>query len=180
MTAGLLVSRMTVSEPDGSRIRDNWIYVQDHDVRMGRLQIFNNWSPYMVADEKLTWLGLEYFCSEGDDLWEMPDEEFLRMAAAELEQIGIAQANDVVDAVALRMKKAYPAYFGTYGEFPTVRDYLDTVEGLYVMGRNGTHRYNNMDHSMLSARAAVRAAFGEGTRAEIWDVNADEAYQESN
>jgi protoporphyrinogen oxidase len=179
MTAGLLVSEMLVSEPDGSRIRDNWIYVQDHDVRMGRLQVFNNWSPYMVADEKLTWLGLEYFCNEGDELWEMPDDDFVRMAAVELERIGIARAEDVVDSVALRVKKAYPAYFGTYSELAVVRDYLDSVGGLYVMGRNGTHRYNNMDHSMLSARAAVLAAFGEGTRAEIWNVNADEEYQES-
>ncbi len=178
MTAGLLVREMAVKEPDGARIRDNWIYVQDHDVRMGRLQVFNNWSPYMVADGSTTWLGLEYFCNEGDELWEMPDDAFTLMAATELERIGMIRADDVVDSVVLRVKKAYPAYFGSYREIHRLRDYLDSVEGLYVMGRNGMHRYNNMDHSMLSARAAVRAAFGEGTRADIWNVNADEEYQE--
>jgi len=178
MTAGLLVKQLTVTGPEGSRIQDNWIYVQDRDVRMGRLQVFNNWSPYLVADEKLTWLGLEYFCTEGDELWTKPDEVFTQMAAEELQRIGIIRMDDVVDSVVLRVKKAYPAYFGTYLELSRVRDYLDSIDGLFVMGRNGTHRYNNMDHSMLSARAAVGAAFGNGSRADVWSVNADEEYHE--
>jgi protoporphyrinogen oxidase len=105
MTAGLLVRDMAVKEADGTRIRDNWIYVQDHAVRMGRLQVFNNWSPYMVADDRLTWLGLEYFCNEGDRLWEAPDEAFASTAAEELERIGLIRVEDVVDSVVLRVKK---------------------------------------------------------------------------
>ena len=132
----------------------------------------------MVADGETLWLGLEYFCQEGDALWSMPDDEFAGMAALELETIGIIDASDVLDSVVIRVKKAYPAYFGTYGEMETVREWLDGVAGLYTMGRNGTHRYNNMDHSMLSAEAAVRAACGEGTRAQVWAVNADDEYHE--
>lgn len=178
MTCGLLVSRLAVTNADGSSILDNWIYIQERDVRVGRLQVFNNWSPYLVADKDVVWLGLEYFCNEGDAMWSTPDDEFAKMAAGELAHIGIIAEEDVLGSVVLRVKKAYPAYFGTYAEFETVREWLDSVENLYVMGRNGMHRYNNMDHSMLSAWAAVDALTGSGSRQAIWDVNAEEEYHE--
>ena len=178
VTCGLLVSKLAITNPDGSPILDNWVYIQEREVKLARLQIFNNWSPYLVADPDTVWLGLEYFCQEGDAMWTMPDDEFAKMAAAELASIRIIDEADVLDHVVLRVCKAYPAYFGTYAEFDAVRQWLDTLSNVYVMGRNGTHRYNNMDHSMLSAWAAVSALLGEGTREDVWRVNADEAYHE--
>jgi protoporphyrinogen oxidase len=178
ITVGLLVSGLKLSNPDGSPVLDNWIYIQERDVRVGRVQVFNNWSPYLVADPTLTWLGLEYFCKEGDDMWTTPDDEFAKMAARELAHIGLIDEEDVLDHAVHRVKKAYPAYFGTYAEFGTLQEWLDSVENLFVMGRNGMHRYNNMDHSMLSAWAAVSALVGEGTREAVWSINADESYQE--
>jgi protoporphyrinogen oxidase len=179
VTCGLLLSRLELANGDGSPILDNWIYIQEPEVRLGRLQVFNNWSPYLVSEPEHVWLGLEYFCNEGDEMWETPDEQFAGMAAAELARIGIIDVNDVLDHVVHRVKKAYPAYFGTYETFGVVRDWLDSIPNLFVMGRNGTHRYNNMDHSMLSAWAAVEAAVGTGSRSDIWSVNADEDYHEA-
>lgn len=178
MTCGLLVRELTRKSDDGGQILDNWIYIQEPEVEIGRLQIFNNWSPYMVADRSLVWLGTEYFCDEGDELWNMPDQEFSALATAELTEIGLISAEDVLDSVVIRVKKAYPAYFGTYDEMGEVRDWLDSIENLYVMGRNGTHRYNNMDHSVLSAWTAVSALLGEATRSDVWRVNTDESYHE--
>lgn len=179
MTVGLLVSRLTLTNPDASPVLDNWIYIQEPEVRLGRLQIFNNWSPYLVADQSKVWLGLEYFCDEGDEMWETPDADFAAMAARELASIGIIDEADIVDTVVHRVKKAYPAYFGTYARFGEIHEWLDTLPNVVVMGRNGMHRYNNMDHSMLSAWAAVDALLGTGTRAAVWDVNADDTYHES-
>lgn len=179
ITCGLLVKRLTISNRDSSPVLDNWIYIQERDVRLGRLQVFSNWSPYLVADKDTVWLGLEYFADEGDEMWTMDDARFSRMAAAELAQIGIIAVEDVLDSVVVRIKKAYPAYFGVYDSFDTVREWLDSLENLWVMGRNGMHRYNNMDHSMLTAWAAVDALCGEGSRESIWNVNADEEYHES-
>lgn len=178
MTCGLLVSKLAVSNPDGTLIRDNWIYIQEPDVHLGRLQVFNNWSPRLVKDPTTIWLGLEYFCSEGDRMWTMSDEQFVEMATSELAKIGMIDEGDVLDSVVQRVPKAYPAYFGTYKRFSVVRDWLETVPNLFLMGRNGMHRYNNMDHSILSAWAAVDALTGRGTRDAIWTVNADESYQE--
>ena len=134
---------------------DNWIYIQEPDVKIGRLQVFNNWSPAMVADPSTIWLGLEYFCGEGDDLWSMNDSRFIDFAARELETIGLIDRRDVIDGTLVRVPKAYPAYFGHYGEFGKVRAYLDQFSNLYPVGRNGMHRYNNQDHSMLAANRAV-------------------------
>jgi protoporphyrinogen oxidase len=131
-----------------------------------------------VADPDTTWVGLEYFCDEGDELWTMPDDAFARMAAGELEHIGIIRAADVLDATVLHVRKAYPAYFGTYAEAGVIRRWVDGVDGLFVMGRNGMHRYNNMDHSMLSAMAAVDALAGRAPREAVWRVNAEEDYHE--
>jgi protoporphyrinogen oxidase len=161
-------------------VPDCWIYIQEPDVRIGRLQIFNNWSPYMVKDlENTVWIGLEYFCNEGDDLWQMSDEDFCKFAIDELVKIDIIDKENVLDSVRLKVKKAYPAYFGTYERFDTVREYLDTVENLYCIGRNGQHRYNNMDHSMLTAIEAVRAIKdGNTDKSIVWNVNTEKEYHE--
>lgn len=174
MTVGVLVRGKCT-------LPDNWIYIQDRDVRVGRLQIFNNWSPDMVADSgEMTWMGMEYFCNEGDSMWQMSDADFTRMAVGELARIGLVDPADVVDTVRIRMPKAYPAYFGAYHELPRVREWLDSVENLYCIGRNGQHRYNNMDHSMLTAMAAVDCiAAGATDRSAVWNVNTDDEYHES-
>lgn len=186
LTVGLLVRRLLA--PGGAKtgagsglIPDNWVYIQEKDVRLGRLQVFNNWSPYMVADRDTVWLGLEYFCAEGDELWRMPDGELATLAAGELAAIGLVREEDVLDAVVIRMPKAYPAYFGTYERFETIRHFTDSFRNLCLIGRNGMHRYNNQDHSMLTAMAAVRNILrDEAVKDSIWDVNADEEYHEES
>jgi protoporphyrinogen oxidase len=158
---------------------DNWIYIQEPDVRLGRLQIFNNWSPALVPDATKVWLGLEYFCSEGDDLWSLSDAAMKTFAIGELEQIELVDAADVVDATVVRVPKAYPAYFGAYAEFAEVRKHLDPIGNLFLIGRNGMHRYNNQDHSMLTAKAAVDCiASGSSNKEAIWSINVDDDYHE--
>jgi protoporphyrinogen oxidase len=174
MTAGLLLHSMR-GRPTPS---DNWVYIQEPDVRIGRLQIFNNWSPALVADPGTVWLGLEYFCDQGDDLWVKRDEEFLNFAAGELEKIGLIDRKDVIGGTVVRVPCAYPAYFGTYRQFGDLRNYLDRFSNLYPIGRNGMHRYNNQDHSMLAADAAVAAIAQTAPKEAIWNVNAEEAYHE--
>ena len=133
----------------------------------------------MVADPSTIWLGLEYFCREGDDLWSMNDSRFIDFAAGELERIGLISRRDVIDGTLVRVPKAYPAYFGPYGEFGKVRAYLDKFSNLYPVGRNGMHRYNNQDHSMVAANRAVDSILNHGRgKAEIWDVNTDNEYHE--
>ena len=185
ITVGLLVDRlairnMTKFKTVNDIVPDTWIYVQERDVRMGRIQIFNNWSPYMVDDvTKHVWLGLEYFCSEGDEFWTMDDAAFIDMAAGELRRIGVLGADEPVrKSVRIKVKKAYPAYFGGYSEFGRVREWLDGFPNLYCIGRNGQHRYNNMDHSMLCGIEAVRALLGETDRSSVWNVNTEEEYHE--
>jgi len=184
ITVGLLVDRLELGggatgRDLAERVPDNWIYVQEPGVKVGRLQIFNNWSPYMVADPARIWLGLEYFCREGDQLWTASDEALKALAARELEQLAVAKAAAVSDAVVVRMAKAYPAYFGSYGEFGRLRDYLDAIENLYLVGRNGMHRYNNQDHSMLAAMTMVdNIAAGIPGKSNIWDVNTEQDYHE--
>jgi protoporphyrinogen oxidase len=158
---------------------DNWIYIQEPEVRIGRLQVFNNWSPALVADPTTIWLGLEYFCREGDDLWSMDNGQFIDFAAAELETIGLINRRDVIDGTLVRVPKAYPAYFGAYSEFEKVRAYLDQFLNLYPVGRNGMHRYNNQDHSMLAANSAVTSIISDGTgKSDIWCINAEDQYHE--
>jgi protoporphyrinogen oxidase len=182
MTAGLLLNKMHRlggSAAANGMPPDNWIYIQEPDVRLGRLQIFNNWSPHLVADPAKIWLGLEYFCREGDDLWSMKDSGFLDFAATELEKIGMIDRRDVLDGTVVRVPKAYPAYFGEYRDFGVVRAFLDRFSNLYPIGRNGMHRYNNQDHSMLAADGAVNAMLNGGAgKADIWAVNAEESYHE--
>ncbi len=183
LTVGLLLSGLKIADdgpPPGRLLRDNWIYIQEPDVRLGRLQIFNNWSPYMVADPSKVWLGLEYFCSESDNLWQMTDAELVALASAELEQIGFIERSAVLDATVIRMAKTYPAYFGSYDRFDELRQYLDRFANLFLLGRNGMHRYNNQDHSMLTAMVAVdNLVSGREDHANIWSVNAEQDYHEA-
>jgi protoporphyrinogen oxidase len=182
ITVGLLVSRLRLretSENGQKLIRDNWIYVQEPDVLVGRLQIFNNWSPYMVADPNTVWLGLEYFCNDGDSLWSSSDSDLMKLGREELERIGIIDSRDVLDGTVIRMEKTYPAYFGTYDRFGEIRQYVDEVKNLFLLGRNGMHRYNNQDHSMLTAMVAVdNILAGETAKANLWDINTEQEYHE--
>jgi protoporphyrinogen oxidase len=183
ITVGLLLKKLKVEERDGNGSRpitDNWIYIQEPDVKLGRLQIFNNWSPYMVADPATTWLGLEYFCYDSDDLWKLSDQAMIELAKGELAQIGIIGAADVLDGTVLRMPKTYPAYFGSYDRFGEIRAFVDRFPNLYLLGRNGMHKYNNQDHSMLTAMTAVdNLVAGRADKANIWDVNTEQDYHET-
>jgi protoporphyrinogen oxidase len=156
---------------------DNWIYIHDPGVRLGRVQNFKNWSADMVPDASKTCLGLEYFCFEGDGLWSMRDEELVALGKRELERLGLARAEEVEDGTVLRAPKAYPVYDSTYREsLETLRDFFASVENLQLVGRNGMHRYNNQDHSMMTAVLAVRNILGESH--DLWQVNTDAAYNE--
>ena len=186
ITVGLLVDRLAIRNQTkittlNGLVPDTWIYVQERDVRLGRLQIFNNWSPYMVDDPAHhVWVGLEYFCAEGDAMWEMGDKAFTDFAVAELRKTGILGPDTpILDSVRLRVKKAYPAYFGAYARFQEVRTWLDGFSNLWCIGRNGQHRYNNMDHSMLCGLEAVRSLLDGTPKSAVWAVNTEEEYHES-
>ena len=179
ITVGLLADRLKVKEPDGGLLKDTWIYVQEPDVLLGRLQIFNNWSPYLVADPAKVWIGLEYFCYDTDDLWKMPDEELKKFAIAEVAKIGILNAADVSDGHVVRVPKTYPAYFGTYNRFDELREFTDGFENLFLVGRNGMHKYNNQDHSMLTAMTVVDGIVaGHVDKAALWEINTEQEYHE--
>jgi protoporphyrinogen oxidase len=178
ITIGILIDRLSVTEPDGGLLKDTWIYIQEPDVQIGRLQIFNNWSPYLTQPGKV-WIGLEYFCYESDPLWTMPDEELKKFGAQELEKIGILKAGDVLDSHVVRVPKTYPAYFGTYGRFDELRTFTDSFENLFLIGRNGMHKYNNQDHSMLTAMQAVENVLqGKTGKDNIWSINTEQDYHE--
>ena len=186
ITVGLLVKKLKMNNQTKiktykNRIPDTWIYIQERDVKIGRLQIFNNWSPYLVSDyENSIWIGLEYFCSEGDTMWTMEKEKFIKMAIDELGHIGFINAEDVIDSTLVKIKKAYPSYYGTYYELDTVKSFLDSIDNLYCIGRNGQHRYNNMDHSMLTAMETVdHIKAGNNDKSLIWAVNTEEEYHET-
>ncbi len=185
ITVGLLVKKLQIRNETklktvGNIVPDCWIYVQEREVKLGRLQIFNNWSPYLVEDpENTVWIGLEYFCNEGDEMWNADDASFIDFAVKELASIGVIRKEDVLDATRIRVKKAYPAYFDTYSEFDTVRKYLSGIENLWCIGRNGQHKYNNMDHSMLTAIEAVKAVkAGSSDKTVVWEVNTEQEYHE--
>ncbi len=186
ITVGLLVDRLDLKNTTdiktlGNIVPDCWIYVQEPDVKMGRIQIFNNWSPYMVEDpENTVWIGLEYFCNEGDGMWNMSDDEFIRFASDELVRMGIIEKESIKKSHRARIKKAYPAYFDTYSEMDKVVDYLNSIDNLYCVGRNGQHRYNNMDHSMATSFLAAEHIMGggQGSKDAIWKVNTDKEYHE--
>lgn len=177
MVVGLLLKKMTVAS---GRAPDTWIYVHDDSVKVGRVQIFNNWSPYLTKNnEDTVWLGLEYFCNENDDFWQKKDEELKNLAIRELTKIGLASADDLIDGVVLRVKKAYPAYTGSYKNFDLIKNFLNNIENLFPIGRNGMHRYNNQDHSMLTAIAAVdNIVKNVKDKSNIWEINTDQEYHE--
>ena len=187
MTVGLLLKDLKVKNKTkmktlGGIVPDCWIYVQDRDVRLGRIQIFNNWSPYMVQNpQENVWVGLEYFCSEGDDMWTSPDKDFTQKAVEELVKVGVIDSPEkVLDSTVIRVKKAYPAYFGAYANFDKVRAYLDGFDNLFCVGRNGQHRYNNMDHSMVTAMVAAEEIIKGGTdKQAVWSVNTEKSYHET-
>ena len=183
---GLLVDRLNLKNLTKIRTLNNivpdcWIYVQDTGVKLGRIQIFNNWSPYLVEDvDSKVWIGLEYFCNEGDSFWNLSDDKCVRLAIEELIRMGvISRKEDVLDSHRERVKKAYPAYFDTYGQIDQLILYLNGFENLYCVGRNGQHRYNNMDHSMVTAFETVKNILtGEKSRENIWNVNTEKEYHE--
>lgn len=186
LTVGLLLNKLAIkrdkNRPAGAdnTVKDNWIYIQEHDVKVGRLQIFNNWSPYMVADPNHVWVGMEYFCNEGDELWEKDEASMKALGIEELAQIGIINKEDVLDTTVIKMEKAYPAYFGTYDDFGQIKTYTDQIENLFMVGRNGMHKYNNSDHSMLTAMVAVdNIVNGIKTKKNIWEINTEQEYHES-
>ena len=186
MTLGVLVKKLNlVNKTDmktvGNIVPDCWVYVQDRNVKMGRFQIYNNWSPYMVKDlENTVWIGLEYFCNEGDEFWNMTEEEFSKLGTEEMVKIGlISSLDDVLDSHMEKIKKAYPAYFDTYDQIDTLIEYLDTIDNLYCVGRNGQHRYNNIDHSMITSFEAVKCIMtGSSDKSAIWNVNTEQEYHE--
>ncbi len=181
ITVGLLTSKLSVHDQASPNllIKDNWIYIQEPDVSAGRLQIFNNWSPFLVSDPNTVWIGVEYFCYDTDKLWKQSDEEIAALAKKELEQIGILKQSDVLDATVIRVPKTYPAYFGAYERFDELREYLDEFPNLFLVGRNGMHKYNNQDHSMLTAMTAVdNILIGRVDKENIWAVNTEMEYHE--
>ncbi len=186
VTVGILVPKLNLKNETNIKTLNNivpdcWIYVQDTGVKLGRIQIYNNWSPYMVKDpDNTVWIGLEYFCDEGDDFWNMSDEECMSFAVKELVKMGIISSEkEVMDTNRIRVKKAYPAYFDTYDRIDELVDYINTYDNLYCVGRNGQHRYNNMDHSMATAFEAVdNIVSGREDKTNIWSVNTEKEYHE--
>lgn len=185
VTFGILVKKLKIKNETSIKtinniIPDTWIYVQDNSVKMGRIQIFNNWSPYMVKDYKKTiWIGLEYFCSESGSFWNMSKKKSIDLAINELISLGLIDKKDVLDATRIKVKKAYPAYFDSYKDINKVINYLNKYENLYCIGRNGQHRYNNMDHSMLTAIKAVDCLLNKSNKNDIWNVNIEQEYHET-
>lgn len=172
ITVGLLSSERRPLE-------DNWIYIQHPGLSVGRVQLFHNWSPWMVADPRHAFLGLEYFCTRGDALWSRSDAELQALAVTEAAQVGLLDPDRLLSAIVIRMPRCYPAYFGTYDRFDILRAWLDRVEGLVLIGRNGMHRYNNQDHSMLTAMVAVdQLVVGALDRDALWSINTEPDYHE--
>jgi protoporphyrinogen oxidase len=179
LIVGLLVKRVKFQKENNADVTDNWLYIQDGGVKVGRLQLFNNWSPFMVNGNDY-WIGAEYFCSHKDAIWNYSDEELKHFALKELTQIGIITAEDFIDGTVVRVPKAYPSYTGTFNQLPEVETYLDSIENIYPIGRNGMHKYNNQDHSMLTAFKAVEL-FNDpksGNKSELWALNSEDEYQE--
>jgi protoporphyrinogen oxidase len=184
ITVGLLMKKLKIKneteyKTKNNIVPDNWIYIQEPGVKVGRLQIFNNWSPYLVKDGDNVWIGMEYFVNEGDELWTKSDKDMAAFGIQELADINIIDAADVIDSTVIRIKKTYPAYFGTYSRFNEIRDFVDTFDNLFLLGRNGQHHYNNQDHSMLTAIEAVKnIASGSKDKDSVWNVNVEKEYHE--
>ena len=188
MTLGVLIKKLNLVNQTniktvGNIVPDCWVYVQDRNVKMGRFQIYNNWSPYLVKDlENTVWVGLEYFCNEDDDFWNMSEKEFSELGIGEMVKIGlISSKDDVLDSHMEKVKKAYPAYFDTYSEIDKLVEFLNTIDNLYCVGRNGQHRYNNLDHSMITSFEAVKCILSGSTdKTRIWNVNTEKEYHEGD
>ena len=184
MTVGLLLNNMKIKNQtkiptQNNLIPDCWIYIQDKGVKVGRIQVFNNWSPYMVKDDNKVFVGMEYFATENDEMWNISDEDFINDAIDELVKLNfIYSKSDVDEKVLYRVKKAYPAYFGSYENFEDVKQFLLSIDNLYCIGRNGQHRYNNMDHSMLTAMETVDAILNKVSKQSVWEVNTEQEYHE--
>lgn len=188
MSVGLIVDELQLKNNTKVQtlmniIPDSWIYVQEKEVKMGRLQIFNNWSPYLFKNKEdiqnKVFISLEYFCSEHDQYWNMSDSEFIEFATKEAIQIGLIKKDSVEDAIRIKIPKAYPAYFGSYKQIDEVIQYLNTINNLYCIGRNGQHRYNNMDHSMLTGiKTAENILKNKKSKKNIWNVNTESKYHE--
>jgi protoporphyrinogen oxidase len=184
ITVGLLLKKLRIKEDashGASLLADNWIYIQEPEVQVGRMQIFNNWSPWMVADPaNNVWIGLEYFCYETDAIWKQSDADMIEFAKAEMDKIGIIDSSDVLDACVIRVPKTYPAYFGAYQHFDVVKNWVSQFDNLFLVGRNGMHKYNNQDHSMLTAMTAVDNILeGRVDKNNIWALNTEMEYHES-
>ncbi len=185
ITVGILAKKLKIKnqtdrKTKGNIVPDNWIYIQEPDVKVCRLQIFNNWSPYLVKNGKNIWVGMEYVVSEKDDVWKLSDKKIAEFGVNELEKIDILNPKDVLDTTVIKLKKTYPAYFGTYNEFDKVRKFTDSFDNLFLIGRNGQHRYNNQDHSMLTAIEAVKNIIeGRKDKSNVWNVNVEKEYHES-
>lgn len=188
MTLGVLVPKINLVNKTNIKtinniVPDCWVYVQDRNVKLGRFQIYNNWSPYMIKDlDHTVWIGLEYFVNEGDEYWNMTEEEFAKIGVSEMIKLGLIDSPDVVlDVHMEKVKKAYPAYFDTYDEMDKLVDYLSSIENLYCVGRNGQHRYNNIDHSMVTSFEAVKNILtGSKDKKNIWSVNTEQEYHETS
>jgi len=185
ITVGFLVDKLSIKNKTniktlGDIVPDCWIYVQDELVKLLRIQIFNNWSPFLLKNpKKEVWFGAEYTCCENDELWQMPQEEIKEFVAKELEIIGFIKKDDIKDYHVEKIKKAYPSYFDTYNEIDKVITYLNKFDNLYCIGRNGQHRYNNMDHSMVTSFEAVNNIINNIKKKDnIWNVNTEKEYHE--
>lgn len=180
MIVGLLFKKSQNRQGTIAELTDNWIYLQDQNLVAGRSQIFNNWSPYMVADEGTVWVGLEYFCRRSDAIWTMDPTKMIRLAHQELVKTGLIINEELLDGTVIKVPKAYPSYIGSYDQFDKVQQWLERFENLYLVGRNGMHRYNNTDHSMMTAMTAVENIIAhQKSRANIWAVNMEEDFHES-
>ncbi|HEX72202.1 MAG TPA: NAD(P)/FAD-dependent oxidoreductase, partial [Candidatus Hydrogenedentes bacterium] len=177
ITVGLLVERLKIGE--NGRTTDSWLYIQEPDVHLGRVQFYNNWSRHLIRYPNLQWLGLEYFCNRGDALWDLSDAAFKELAEEELTRIGIIDPGVVVDAVVQRVEKAYPAYYGGFARFPEIRRYLDAFDNLYCIGRNGMHKYNNQDHAMMTGMLTAMNIVTGNAVYDVWEVNEDAEYGEA-
>lgn len=177
MIVGILLEDLKLQAKGG--VNDNWLYIQDSFVNVGRVQIFNNWSPFMVSDKNKTWIGAEYFCDEGDELWNMKDQDFAALAIKELTELGFISADKVLDTTVIRTPKAYPSYTGVYDQIDKVQDFFTNIPNLFLVGRNGMHKYNNQDHSMLTAMKAVDLLIDNNEdKQELWSINTEQEYHE--
>lgn len=173
IVVGLLFKKLKMD------LKDTWLYIHDPEVKVGRIQIFNNWSEALVKNQDTMWIGMEYFCNEGDNFWNKHDKEIINISIRELVKLNLASKKDFLDGVVKRVYKAYPAYTGTYSEFETIKSYFNSIENLFLIGRNGMHKYNNQDHSMLTAMTSVDNIIkGKKDNSNVWEVNTEEDYHE--